>query len=957
MLTSSLKCRLVHHAEDKCAFIKANCIDEEAGLFSYLSLYYCRLRRAKALAFAILSIWLALLFTTIGIAASDFFCINLNTIASILGMSESLAGTTFLAFGNGSPDVFSTFAAMSSKSGNLAVGELIGAASFITAVVVGSMALVTEFRVGKKILVRDVGFFIIAASLTIIFLADGLLSLWESCFMVGYYLFYVLIVVAWHWHRGSRGKKRESDAVARGHYTAVANEEPLIHEPEVHEENALCGGEYRRDMEEVYMLEHSSFSALVSYGEDEENRETNHGIRLAAEVTSNMRVTRPTTSRRSTITPIRPSLVGALEFRSALSSYTQRSRRGNSRLSYLRQSNEVVLVEDSTEGARDSNRDATMISDATKSRAGAATIEEVLVENAAESEVFRNAHISNRETTDHALISPKNLEIPIVPSLRQRSASGYSSPLVSPRTRSKSLCPATHHQRKTSDSAPLLEDGSANIKFLLDNSNQKPHDPADSLGCSSRMMPQKIQPTQLRIPSRESSPSRLSSVSTFPAYFDPLYGLSVNSNPGSKPPSPISQHVERVPQSTPFFNCMSFKKKLFSWRPCKFLPSPQKIGCTLFPTLCRWDQKTIWDKFVSVISAPSIFLLAITLPVVDSDSDDLDDQAELDLYQDPNTINCMPSRLGTTVNTPLEGQAEWLAYRRAVESQGNTYPSHQTQESHLNLNIERFHQSPFRLSFSLNGSIGNNETELNSAPLEDWDRWLVSIQIFTAPIFVVVILWANNTDRDLSKLTKMIFYSTIGSIIAYLILVLATSSNRIPKHRFVLCFLGFIVSIAWISTIASEVVGVLKAIGVILEISDAILGLTVFAVGNSLGDLVADITMARLGYPVMALSACFGGPMLNILLGIGLSGIYVTVNKANKKHDQNPANRITYRPFEIEVSRNLMISAATLLVSLAGILISLPLNKWVMGRRIGWGLITLWLISNTANLLLEISGW
>src|SRR5213078_1015521 len=102
-------------------------------LLSYLTLYYCRLPQAQPVAFIIIALWLALLFSTIGIAASDFFSINLSTIASILGMSESLAGVTFLAFGNGSPDVFSTFAAISTNSGSLAVGELFGAAGFITA--------------------------------------------------------------------------------------------------------------------------------------------------------------------------------------------------------------------------------------------------------------------------------------------------------------------------------------------------------------------------------------------------------------------------------------------------------------------------------------------------------------------------------------------------------------------------------------------------------------------------------------------------------------------------------------------------------------------------------------------------------------------------------------------------------------------------------------------------------
>ena len=73
---------------------------------------------------------LAFLFSFIGITASDFFCPNLSTIASYLGLNESTAGVTFLAFGNGSPDVFSTFAALRGGTFSLAVGELIGAASF-----------------------------------------------------------------------------------------------------------------------------------------------------------------------------------------------------------------------------------------------------------------------------------------------------------------------------------------------------------------------------------------------------------------------------------------------------------------------------------------------------------------------------------------------------------------------------------------------------------------------------------------------------------------------------------------------------------------------------------------------------------------------------------------------------------------------------------------------------------
>lgn len=73
---------------------------------------------------------LSFLFSFIGIVASDFFCPNLATISNYLGLSETTAGVTLLAFGNGSPDVFSTFSAMNQGTFSLAIGELIGAATF-----------------------------------------------------------------------------------------------------------------------------------------------------------------------------------------------------------------------------------------------------------------------------------------------------------------------------------------------------------------------------------------------------------------------------------------------------------------------------------------------------------------------------------------------------------------------------------------------------------------------------------------------------------------------------------------------------------------------------------------------------------------------------------------------------------------------------------------------------------
>jgi sodium/potassium/calcium exchanger 6 len=75
---------------------------------------------------------------------------------------------------------------MRSNSGSLAIGELIGAASFITSVVAGSMALVQPFKVARRSFVRDVGYFVIAVSFSMVLLADGRLhagnrQLWLAC--------------------------------------------------------------------------------------------------------------------------------------------------------------------------------------------------------------------------------------------------------------------------------------------------------------------------------------------------------------------------------------------------------------------------------------------------------------------------------------------------------------------------------------------------------------------------------------------------------------------------------------------------------------------------------------------------------------------------------------------------------------------------------------------------------
>lgn len=96
--------------------------------------------------------------------------------------------------------------------------------------------------------------------------------------------------------------------------------------------------------------------------------------------------------------------------------------------------------------------------------------------------------------------------------------------------------------------------------------------------------------------------------------------------------------------------------------------------------------------------------------------------------------------------------------------------------------------------------------------------------------------------------------------------------------------------------------------------------------------------------------------MLNILLGIGLGGTYMTIKSAKQEHKKHPELPMHYGAYHIDISGTLLISAITVLVTLLMLLILVPINKWMMTRKIGFTLITLWLVGTIANVVVEITG-
>lgn len=915
----------------QCAFIRRNCPDEEAGLISYLQLYYCTLADAKPVAFTILVVWMSVLFSTIGIAASDFLCINLSTIAAVLGMSESLTGVTFLAFGNGSPDVFSTFAAMSSNSGSLAVGELMGAAGFITAVVAGSMAIVKPFQVARKSFVRDVGFFAVAASFSLVFLRDGSLRLWECTAMVGFYVFYVVFVVIWHWYLGRQRRIRLAETAARLHHHIPDQQE--LETPHIHFDEEAAPTSERSPLlrmesdASVPSLQTPSTPAWMLQDDDEDEARD----RYLAELQTNMRVSRLRRDRRNTITPIRPSLIGAIEFRNVLHSLEKRST--NARPINLRQYSDDNLRTAPT----GQSQPHLAVTSPENHRVSISTIN------------GRNRSVSAGGTAglqiDSDLLSPLNATPDTViysPGGRQSSTSNHRR-IQSDMPRTDHLSPSYSSEAVMSASPLSIPSGAPSPRFTYTEQNgmlappsaatgtfhSPDYDEHDITHSPSPIVSPNMDVPILHLPEPGHRKSPLTN-----QFISPL-GSPISSRPPSiRLPAP-SMSPESAPAITLVGDEDEFSSDMrrYSWWPYAYLPAPQIILSTLFPTLYGWREKGIIGKVVGLATAPAVLLLTVTLPVVEPPEEQ--DEVEEDVHL-------------TATSTPGAGRRRTLAdipelAHLAVDTPNKSSSNHP-------------HGGTLSRSNTDSAKVPDVDEQSVDQP-RGWNRWLAIVQLFTAPIFVVLIVYANlDESHTLKELLLLILGCLVFSLLGLLFILATTSPDREPKHRPIMCFLGFAVAIAWISTIANEVVGVLKALGVIIGMSDAILGLTIFAVGNSLGDLVADITVAKLGYPIMALSACFGGPMLNILLGIGIGGMYMTIHKGQTKHHKHPNKPVHYQPYELQVSTTLIISGITLLVTLCGLLIFVPLNGWRMDRKIGIGLIALWLLSTTGNVICEVLG-
>ncbi|KAJ0703944.1 putative sodium/calcium exchanger membrane region [Helianthus annuus] len=220
-----------------------------------------------------------------------------------------------------------------------------------------------------------------------------------------------------------------------------------------------------------------------------------------------------------------------------------------------------------------------------------------------------------------------------------------------------------------------------------------------------------------------------------------------------------------------------------------------------------------------------------------------------------------------------------------------------------------------------------------SSPSE-WNRFYRSANIALCPI---LLMYSCKSFVPLDH--PIVFLLPNVHFPLWLVVLFASSSfalvhfvleKKPPKtEQMPVVLIGFIMSVFWISTMAGELLNCLAALGSLLEVPPSLLGLTVLAWGNSVGDLVADVAVAKAGQPAMAMAGCFAGPMFNMLFGLGTALVIQTAN-------------VYPEAYELQFHVSIVVAFVFLILSLMGSLLVVTWCRFHVPRFWGFCLVGLY---------------
>lgn len=148
--------------------------------------------------------------------------------------------------------------------------------------------------------------------------------------------------------------------------------------------------------------------------------------------------------------------------------------------------------------------------------------------------------------------------------------------------------------------------------------------------------------------------------------------------------------------------------------------------------------------------------------------------------------------------------------------------------------------------------------------------------------------------------------SIVASVLFFIFL-----KETIPERILPICFITFIMSIVWIYSITNIIVDTIDFLGLIFNIPDSFLGLTILSIGNSAPDTGLNCSLAKTGFGEMAIAGTIAGPFFNLIIGLGFS-LLLKVYKGPVKFsifgDNSAPNLIAFICLSINLIVNMIIA-------------------------------------------------
>ncbi|KAJ2491577.1 hypothetical protein IWW37_002144 [Coemansia sp. RSA 2050] len=765
--------RAIQRHSHSCQYIRKHCAGYGDGIVSYVELYYCTYRARHGTVLVLMAAWLALLFVWLGVSASEYFSPNVSTLSQLMRLPESLAGVTLLALGNGAPDLFSTFSAVRAGSGALALGQLIGSASFIVSVVIGATTLVVPvYKVSQLSYLRELCFFVATVGMVSVIVLSERLSRGLAICMMALYVAYVITVMVTTYYEGQ--------------YVAL--------EASVGGLGSVASAQADQPSEVVWSGSSSQVVQPDSGGQREDSQlRSSHGQTIV-DHHRHLRAGRSIDLGHG----------GSLDQRSP------DNQHGNG-----------VSVRALGE----------FLNHHPKSLLAAAECSDII---------------------DEMRLSQSYQAEPV--------PDEFTRPL------------------RTTVSSSIVDNGLCHGASRL---------------------------ASLEIASYSKQPNT-GGVSELPSIWLPWRSWEID------PHIPEQISVERTPGVDLEFS----------------------LALDIDGELRRTESGTV--------SALPVLLLSATVPVLACLPEHKEDVSALlgpSIGEDDSASSlCLPSPI----------------HRSAIAESGDHFDSARLDSQH-NLAIAKIPAE--RTSLSRQSSSSHLHMVMEGLT---YDRSVQALNVATATwaegavsgaraVMSVVFLYSVLSFSALSTFAASVNVRlSLGLVLA----VLSLLGNHLSRHRLqhnywlqvVPCLFGFACGLAWVYTIANEVVSITQALGLILGLSEEILGLTVVGFGNSLGDLVTNLALTRMGYPMMALSACFGGPMLCLLIGVGVAAYGIMAGSG-------PDNDDAYHmPI---TSPTVLVSTACLLLNSLIFLVAIPRQGYHMTRAVGLAVLAVYFTGMAANVYLE----